>query len=89
MWTILTSLLNLLQYCSVFWCFGQEASEILASHPEIEPGPSALESEGLTPGAPGKTQQLLKFTKTHWFILLKWVKFIINYTSIKLVILKV
>ena len=76
MWTVLTSLLNLLQYCFVSWCFGHKASEKLASHPGIKPGPSALESEGLTTGPTGKSQQLLKFTKT----LKVWMEFIINYS---------
>ena len=80
-----------IKFVTILFCvlvFGSQGSEILASHP-IEPGPSALESKGLTTGPPGKFQQLAKFTKTHRFIRLKWMKFIINYTSIKLVILKV
>ena len=39
MWTILKSLLNLLQYCFcfLFWCFGHETCEILAPQSGIEP----------------------------------------------------
>ena len=54
--SILQSLLNLLQYCFfVFWFFGCEACWILAPKPRIEPIPPALEGEGLTTGPPGKS----------------------------------
>ena len=53
----LKSLLNLLQYCFcfMFWFFGRWACGILAPWPGIEPAPSALESEVLTTGPPGKS----------------------------------
>ena len=57
MWTILKSLLNLLQYCFcfMFWFFVHEACGILAPQPGIEPTPAALEGEVLTTVPPGKS----------------------------------
>ena len=54
-----TSSLNLLHYCFsfVFWLFGFQACGILVPQPGIEPTPSALEAEVLTPGPPGKSHQ--------------------------------
>ena len=51
MWTILKSLLSLLQYffCFMFWFFGPQACGILA------PRPPALEGKVLTTGLPGKS----------------------------------
>ena len=51
------SLLNLLQYCFCFmlWFFGQEACEILAPWPGIEPASTALASEVLTTVQPGNS----------------------------------
>ena len=56
MWTILKSLLNLLQYCFsfMFWFFGPGACGILAPRPGIELASPALEGEVLTTGQPGK-----------------------------------
>ena len=61
MWTLLKSLLNLLQYCFcfMFWLFGQKACGILGPQPEIKPAPPALEGEVLTTGPPGKFPFLL------------------------------
>ena len=55
MWTLLKSLLNLLQYCFcfMFWLFGQKACGIFGPQPEIKPAPPALEGEVLTTGPPG------------------------------------
>jgi len=59
MWTILKSLLNLLQYCFCFmFCFvffQTQACEILAPQPGIELALPALESEVLTTEPPGKS----------------------------------
>ena len=63
MWTILKSLLNLLQYCFcfMFWVLGPEGCGVLAPRPVIEPAHLVLEGEVLTPGLPGKSlSQLLK-----------------------------
>ena len=50
------SLLNFLQCCFVlFFFFGLVACEILPHQTETEPTPSALESEVLTTGPPGKS----------------------------------
>ena len=59
MWTILKSLLNLLQHCFFFmsWCFGHESCVILASRPGIEPIFTTVEDEDLTIGLPGKCQR--------------------------------
>ena len=56
MWTILKSLLNVLQYCFclLFWFFGREVCGVLAVWPGIEPEPHALKDEVLTTGLPGK-----------------------------------
>ena len=47
MWTILKSLLNLLQYCFCFmsWFFGHEAWGVSAPWPEMEPTFPTLEGE--------------------------------------------
>ena len=52
MWTILKSLLNLLQYsfCFVFWFLGHEACGVLAPWPGIETSPPTLEGEVLATG---------------------------------------
>ena len=57
MWTILKTLLNLLQYYFyfMFWFIGQKASGILASWPGIEPTPHASEGEVSTTRLPGKS----------------------------------
>ena len=61
MWTILKSLLNLLnllRYCFCYYVLGfldQEACGILAPQPGIKPSPSALEDEVSTTGSPGKS----------------------------------
>ena len=58
MWTILKSLLSLLEYCLfyVFCFFGHEACAILARQPGIKPTTPPPESELLTTGPPGKSQ---------------------------------
>ena len=40
----------------MFWYFGQEACEILAPWPGVEPTPPALESEVLGTGLQGKSR---------------------------------
>ena len=52
MWTLLKSLLNLLQhcFCFMFWLFGQKACGMLGPQPGIKPVPPALEGEVLTTG---------------------------------------
>ena len=61
MWTLLKSLLNLLQhcFCFMFWLFGQKACGMLGPQPGIKPAPLALEGEVLTTGPPGKLHFLL------------------------------
>ena len=39
----------------MFWSFGCEMCGVLDPWPGIEPAPSALEGEVLTPGPPGKS----------------------------------
>ena len=53
----LKSLLNSLQYyfCFIYWFFAQEACEILAPIPGIEPAPPTLEGEILITGQPKKS----------------------------------
>ena len=60
MWTILKSLLNLLQYCFcfMFWFFGHEACGISAPQPGIEPTPPTLQGKVFTTGPPGKSPPL-------------------------------
>ena len=60
MWTILKSLLNLLQYCFclMFWFFEWEAYGIVASPPGIDPIPHASEGEVLTTWLSEKSQTL-------------------------------
>ena len=61
MWTIFKrSLLTLLQYCFhlVFGFCGLQAYGILASWPGVEPTPPPFEGEVLTPGPPGKSQDV-------------------------------
>ena len=41
----------------MFWLFGFQACGILVPQPGVEPTPSALEVEVLTPGPPGKSHQ--------------------------------
>ena len=62
----LKSLSNLLQYCFcfMFWFFGCKECGILAPQPGIEPTPSALESQVLTTGPPGKSLFLHHFGPT-------------------------
>ena len=69
--SFLKSLLNLLQYCFLFFMFwfiffGCTAHRILAFWPRIEPVSPALKGEGLTTGPPGKTQakEFLELTFT-------------------------
>ena len=60
MWTILKSLLNLLQYCFcffIFWFCGFETCGIAAPCPSIELASPALEGNFLTTGPPGKSLQ--------------------------------
>ena len=65
MWSILKSLLNLLQYCScfiyLFWL-----QDMLARWPRIEPAPSVLEGEVLTTGLPGKSLDAPSFFPLIW-----------------------
>ena len=59
MWTILKSLVNLLQYGFCYSCsdfFDHEACGVFALQAGIEPSPLVLESEVLTTGLPGKSQ---------------------------------
>ena len=74
MWIILKSLLNLLQYCFclIFWYFGHKSHGILVPQQGIEPTPSALESEVLTTGSPGKSLLLIFGNGTTIFYLLRW-----------------
>ena len=62
MWTILKSLLSVLQYyfCFKFGLFGLEACGILAPPTGIKPTPSLLEGKVLTTGPPGKSQVCFK-----------------------------
>ena len=58
------SLLNLLQHLLqhktnfMFWFFGQEACEILAPQPGVEPTTSALEVKVLNTGLPRKVPRI-------------------------------
>ena len=56
-WTILKSLLTLLQHCLCFmFCFfGHEGCGVLVFQPEIKLAPLALDDEVLTTGPPGKS----------------------------------
>ena len=59
----LKSLLNMLQYCfccflALFWFSGHEACGILASWPETEPEPPALEGEVSTTALPGRAHNV-------------------------------
>ena len=60
--------LNLLQccLCVTFWFLGQEAYEISAPWPRIEPLLPALEGEVLTTGLPEKSQGLTLCVFKYW-----------------------
>ena len=64
MWTILKSLLNLLQHCFYFmvWIFRYKVCGILAPWLGIEPTPPALEGKDLTNGSPGTFLKFFIYT---------------------------
>ena len=52
----------------MFWFFGCKACGILVPQPGIEPTPSALKGEVLTPGSPGKSPCVSYNDVCHWEI---------------------
>ena len=72
MWTIFKVFIEFVTicFCFMFWYFGQEACEILAPWPGIEPTPPALENEVLGTGLQGKSRLFL-FLCTQWMCEIK------------------